>query len=185
MGDDRTRILDLLASGRITAEEAARLLDALDAAAGKTDADGASAAGAKTGWAKFFAGDVKSPGAGGTGATASGAAGAAGAGSAPRGTGAGSGPGGHKFMYVKVVSEKGENVNVKVPLGLLRAGLKFTSLIPKQASDEINKAMRDKGMSFDISNFKPEDIEELIEALSEMEVEVDSNNGDHVRVFVA
>ncbi len=88
-------------------------------------------------------------------------------------------------MYVKVVSEKGDNVNVKVPLGLLRAGLKLTSLIPKQASDEINKAMADKGMSFDINNFKPEDIEELIEALSEMEVEVDSNNGDHVRVFVA
>ena len=88
-------------------------------------------------------------------------------------------------MYVKVVSEKGDNVNVKVPLGLLRAGLKFTSLIPKQASDEINKAMAEKGMSFDINNFKPEDIEELIEALREMEVEVDSDNGDNVRVFVA
>jgi hypothetical protein len=176
MGDDRTRILDLLASGRITAEEAARLLDALDAAVGKTDADGAGAAGAKTGWAKFFAGEPKASGAVGT-------TGAAGAGAG--GGAAGSARGGHKFMYVKVVSEKGENVNVKVPLGLLRAGLKFTSLIPKQAGDEINKAMREKGMSFDIGNFRPEDIEELIEALSEMEVEVDSNNGDHVRVFVA
>ena len=29
MGDDRSRILDLLAAGKITAEEAARLLDAL------------------------------------------------------------------------------------------------------------------------------------------------------------
>jgi hypothetical protein len=174
MGDDRTRILDLLASGRITAEEAARLLDALDAASGKGDADGAAAAGAaaKTGWPKFFAGADK--GAGASGSTGTGGAGAG-----------GTGPGGNKFMFVKVVSEKGDNVNVKVPLGLLRAGLKFTSLIPKQASDEINKAMREKGMSFDISNFKPEDVEELIAALSEMEVEVDSNNGDHVRVFVA
>jgi hypothetical protein len=175
MGDDRNRILDLLASGRITTEEATRLLDALDASAGKGDgADAAgAAAGAKTGWPKFFAsggkGDAKS-GAGdkGTGPGASGGSGSK-----------------HTFMYVKVVSEKGDNVNVKVPLGLLRAGMKFTALIPKQASDEINKAMAQKGMSFDINNFKPEDIEELIEALSEMEVEVDSNNGDHVRVFVA
>jgi hypothetical protein len=177
MGDDRNRILDLLASGRITTEEATRLLDALDSSAGKgdgADAAGAAAAGAKTGWPKFFASGDK---------TAAGAGGAAG------GKGSGTGAGGtgskHAFMYVKVVSEKGDNVNVKVPLGLLRAGLKFTSLIPKQASDEINKAMREKGMSFDISNFRPEDVEELIAALSEMEVEVDSNNGDHVRVFVA
>lgn len=178
MGDDRNRILDLLAAGRITAEEAARLLDALDASAsgGATGADGAAdaAAGAKTGWPKFFASADKGTSAGG--GTGSGT-------SAGGGTGAGAG--GHKFMFVKVVSTKGDNVNVKVPLGLLRAGLKFTSLIPKQASDEINKAMHEKGMSFDISNFKPEDVEQLIEALAEMEVEVDSNNGDHVRVFVA
>jgi hypothetical protein len=182
MGDDRNRILDLLASGRITTEEATRLLDALDASAGKGDgADAAgAAAGAKTGWPKFFASGDRGSGPGGAGSGVTG--GAAGG----KGAGAGAGtPGKHAFMYVKVVSEKGDNVNVKVPLGLLRAGLKLTSLIPKQASDEINKAMAEKGMSFDINNFKPEDIEELIEALSEMEVEVDSNNGDHVRVFVA
>jgi hypothetical protein len=188
MGDDRNRILDLLASGRITAEEAARLLDALDAAAGKGDGAagaaaagaGAGAAGAKTGWPKFFASGAKGTGGAAGGGTAGGGATGAGSGAA----GSGSGPGGHKFMFVKVVSEKGDNVHVKIPLGLLRAGLKLTALIPKQASDEINKAMREKGMTFDINNFKPEDIEELIEALSEMEVEVDSNNGDTVRVFV-
>ena len=36
MGDDRNRILDLLATGKITAEEAGRLLDALDAAAAQS-----------------------------------------------------------------------------------------------------------------------------------------------------
>ncbi len=34
-----------------------------------------------------------------------------------------------KFMYVKVYGGK-DTVDVKVPLGLLRAGLKLTSLIP-------------------------------------------------------
>jgi hypothetical protein len=174
MGDDRNRILDLLASGRITVEEATRLLDALEVSGGKNDGTDAAAASAKTGWPKFFASggkdDAKAGGAGG------------GAGGSRGGVGSGGTP---KYMFVKVVSEKGDNVNVKIPLGLLRAGLKVTALIPKPASDQINKAMADKGMSFDLNSLKPEDIEELIGALAEMEVEVDSNNGDTVRVFVA
>ena len=35
-------------------------------------------------------------------------------------------------------------------------------------------------MSFDLNNFKAEDLEELIEALREMEVNVDAANGDNV-----
>jgi hypothetical protein len=162
MGDDRNRILDLLAAGKITAEEAARLLDAIDAnatqAAGTESSGGAGTAGTKTGWPRFF-------GAGAKGSDRPGSAGAP------------------KFMYVKVVSTKGDNVNVKIPLALLRAGLKLTSLIPQQAQDQINKTMAEKGMNFDLNNFKPEDLEELIDALREMEVDVDAANGDKVHVF--
>ena len=78
-----------------------------------------------------------------------------------------------------------ENVNVKIPLGVLRAGLKLTSLIPKPATEQINKAMADKGMTFDIGNLKPEDLNELVDSLAEMEIEVDANNGDTVRVYAA
>lgn len=89
-----------------------------------------------------------------------------------------------KFMYVKVYGGK-DTVDVKVPLGLLRAGLKLTSLIPPQAMDQINDSMGAQGMSFDFNNLKPEDIEALIENLGEMEVNVVSGDGDHVRVFCA
>jgi len=88
-------------------------------------------------------------------------------------------------MFVKVESTKGDNVNVKIPLALVRAGLKLTSLIPPQAVDQINKTMAEKGMSFDLNNFKPEDLEELIEALREMEVDIDAANGDKVHVYAA
>ena len=175
MGDDRTRILDLLASGKITAEEAARLLDALDAttaqAAGTaggdessgTDAAEAAGAGAKsggkTGWPRFFSGP---------GVKTTQRAGASGT---------------PKFMYVKVLSVKGDNVNVKIPLAVMRAGLKLTSLIPAQAQDQINKSMAEHGMSFDLNNFKSDDLEELIDALREMEIDVDSANGDKVHVY--
>jgi hypothetical protein len=86
---------------------------------------------------------------------------------------------------VKVVSVKGDNVHVKIPLNLVRAGLKLTSLIPQPARDQVNKAMLEKGMSFDLNNFKPEDIDELLEALREMEIDVDSADGDKVHVYAA
>jgi len=160
MGDDRNRILDLLAAGKITAEEAARLLDAIEARGPEpagADTTGKTEAGAKTGWPRFFAAGAK----------------------ATERTGA------PKFMYVKVNSVKGDNVNVKIPLALLRAGLKLTSLIPPQAADQINKSMAEKGMKFDLSNFKSDDLEELIEALREMEIDVDGANGDKVHVYAA
>jgi hypothetical protein len=72
---------------------------------------------------------------------------------------------------------------VKIPLALVRSGLKLTSLIPPAAMDKINEQMNDSGVSIDFSNLKPEDIDDLIHALREMEVNVDSKNGDKVRVY--
>jgi dissimilatory sulfite reductase (desulfoviridin) alpha/beta subunit len=45
--------------------------------------------------------------------------------------------------------------------------------------------MTEAGMSFDLNNIKPEDIEDIIESLREMEVNVNSANGDKIRVFCA
>jgi hypothetical protein len=90
-----------------------------------------------------------------------------------------------KYLHVKVDGDAGEKVDVKVPLALVRSGLKLTSLIPPQAMDQINEQMAESGMSIDFTNFKPEDIDELIEALREMEINVDSTNGDKVRVYTA
>ncbi len=86
-------------------------------------------------------------------------------------------------MYVKVLSSQQDNVDVRVPLGLIRAGMRFTSLIPPQAMDQINSSLKEKGMNFDLGNIKPEDIEELIKNLADMEVNVKSKNGDIVKVY--
>ena len=88
-----------------------------------------------------------------------------------------------KFLYVKVTGK--DTVDVRVPLSLLRAGLKLTSLIPPQAMDQINESMGEHGMSIDFNNLKPEDIDEIIESLREMEVNVASQDGENVRVFCA
>jgi len=47
-----------------------------------------------------------------------------------------------KYMYVKVLSSEQDNVDVRVPLGLIRAGMRFTSLIPPMAMATINSSLR-------------------------------------------
>jgi hypothetical protein len=69
-------------------------------------------------------------------------------------------------------------------MSLIRAGIKLTSLIPTEARDKVNAALLEKGIDFDVRNVKPEDIEELIEALSDLEVDVVSAKGEKVKVFV-
>jgi len=96
-----------------------------------------------------------------------------------------------KYLRVCILSgpehehgDKADRVNVRVPMTLIRAGMKFTSLLPPEARDKVTGALREKGIDFDMRNLKPEDMDELIEALSELEVDVVSGDGDTVKVYV-
>ena len=64
--------------------------------------------------------------------------------------------------------------------------MKFTQLmsfVPEHARAEIKSKLGEKGFDFDFAKMKPEDVEELIKALAELEVNVDASGGDKVRVF--
>jgi hypothetical protein len=75
-------------------------------------------------------------------------------------------------------------VNVRVPLQLLRAGVRLASLIPEVARDPINQALTKQGITYDIAQIKPADLEELVEHLGDLSVDVDQNEGRvKVRVF--
>ena len=94
-----------------------------------------------------------------------------------------------KYLYVVVDPKPGASpehkhsrVNVRVPFGLIRAGMKFTTLMPPEAADKVNEAMQEKGISFDVRRLKAEDIEELIQALHDSEVNVDTDD-ETVRVY--
>ena len=79
---------------------------------------------------------------------------------------------------------KGERVNVRVPMTLIRSGVKLTSLLPREARDKVTSALNEKGIDFDMRNVKPEDLDELIEALSELEVNIVGSDGEVVKVSV-
>jgi hypothetical protein len=79
---------------------------------------------------------------------------------------------------------KADRVNIRVPMALIRAGMKFTSLLPPEARDKVNGALHEKGIDFDMRNLKPEDMDQLLEALSDLEVDVAGSDGETVKVFV-
>jgi hypothetical protein len=98
-------------------------------------------------------------------------------------------PGGVKlpWKYLRVVVEPGPNsesrekVNIRVPMKLIRAGLKFAALLPKNAQGEVNRALQEKGIDLDLSRIKPEDLQDILSNLDDLTVDVDGR--DKVRVF--
>jgi hypothetical protein len=73
-------------------------------------------------------------------------------------------------------------VNIRVPMQLLRAGVRLSALIPPLAREEVNSKLRAQGLSFDINQLKPENLEELIEQLNDLTIDVDQER-TKVRVF--
>ena len=97
-----------------------------------------------------------------------------------------------KFLRVQVDSEDHHGhdgptkVNVRVPMQLLRAGVKLAYLIPSAALQKANRAMHQQGIPVDLTQIKPENVEELVEQLSDLSVDVDQKEGSgkvKVRVF--
>ena len=92
-----------------------------------------------------------------------------------------------KPKFIRVVVEDGPTkVNVRVPMQLLRAGVKLASLIPPQARIHVDGALREHGMQIDLSQLKPENLEELVEHLNDLTVDVDQKDANtkvKVRVY--
>jgi hypothetical protein len=92
-----------------------------------------------------------------------------------------------KAKYLRVMVDALENgeptrVNVRVPLQLLRAGVRLAALIPPQALGKANAELNKSGVPFDLTQLKPEQLEALVEHLDEMTVEVDAPDAN-LRVF--
>jgi hypothetical protein len=93
--------------------------------------------------------------------------------------------------YLRVVVDELEDathkptkVNVRIPLQLVRAGIRLQTLLPPEARAEVNLALRESGFNFDLNQIKPENVDELIAAFSDFAVDVDAEGGrSKVKVF--
>jgi SHOCT-like domain len=137
MNDHRRQILEMLSAGKITADEAERLLAAVEREApAPSSGNGSQSPASKA-----------------------------------------------KYLRVLVDSENGGNpyhgpikVNIRVPMQLLRAGVRLAGLIPPQAREHVNEAMRERGIPFDLSQIKPDNLQELVDQLNDLTIDVDVDN---------
>jgi polyhydroxyalkanoate synthesis regulator phasin len=94
-----------------------------------------------------------------------------------------------KYIRVMVDAKEGKNdkpvhINVRVPIMLLRAGVRLASLIPASAQEKVNEELRKQGMDFDIRQIKAENIDDLIDQLQDLTVDVDHEDDDvKIRIF--
>ena len=90
-----------------------------------------------------------------------------------------------KFLRVQVEpgedSEKGDRVNIRIPIKLIRAGLKWATFIPKHVRAEVSKTLSEKGIDMDFEKMNPAEIEELLLHLNDLTVDVEGK--DRVKVF--
>lgn len=113
--------------------------------------------------------------------------GASGGGPAPEGAATAGPAGGLKKRYLRVQVEPeagsghGDRVNIRVPMKLIRAGLKLAAFLPKDAQTQVDKALHDKGMEINLSQLKPEDLEELVSNLDDLTVDVEGK--EKVRIY--
>jgi hypothetical protein len=164
MGENQKKILEMLAASKISVDEAQRLLSLLGAE--KNDAPAGESPRASGKAAPKYLYVVVEPKTG-----------------APPRPRPGFGPpepptppgvgGGHDYNA---------RVHVRVPFGLIRAGMKFSSLMPSDVSDKVNQAMKDKGINFDVRHINSADMEDLISALCDSEVNVETD-WETVRVY--
>ncbi|WP_329624988.1 hypothetical protein OG357_35370 [Streptomyces sp. NBC_01255] len=141
MNEQRRQVLQMLAEGTITADEAERLIDALER-------------------------DQPEP--------------PPGASSTPKA----------RPKYLRVVVDSADEtggdgasrVNIRVPLQLLRAGVRLTSLLPPQAVAKVNAELNRSGVPIDLTELKPQHLEELIEHLDDIVVDVEDPDAK-VQVF--
>jgi hypothetical protein len=137
VNEQRRQILQMLAEGKITTDEAERLLTAIE---------------------------VEEPEA-----------------AAPART-----KGRPKFLRLIVDANdeySGETkVNIRVPLKLLRAGVKLAVFVPPQALERANQELHKQGVAIDLTEIKPNQLEDLVDALDDLTLDVDQTD-TKVRIF--
>lgn len=136
MSEERRKVLEMLAEGKISAEDAEKLLDKLAA--------GGSGSGNPQG---------------------------------PACEESSSGPAKQRFLRIIVDKPGRDQVNIRVPLAFMRAGMKLVAVLPHRVSEKLGER------GIDLSGLADMKGPELAEALRELNLDVDGGDGKKVRIF--
>ena len=83
------------------------------------------------------------------------------------------------------IGKDGENegIRMRVPLNLLRAGMKMRALVPEAKRNMINEQLRRKGIDGDVFSMSEEQIDDFVQTLSELEFEAGDSEGS-LRIYL-
>ena len=89
-----------------------------------------------------------------------------------------------KFLCVQVLpknreGKRGDKVNIKVPLFLLKTGLKFKGVLPEEVGEKIKAKLGEKGI--DLTGLDEKSFDELVQGLTELSIDVDDED-EQVRI---
>ncbi len=141
MNAERRKVLDMLAAGKITPEDAEQLLNRL-APSEKSDEVVESEA-------FEAANDGRN----------------------------GKDPKALRYLRVFVDSPNRDNVNIRLPLKLVRTGIKLSALVPGKAGRQLSE------QGIDLSHLGKLKGEALNEALAELDINIETEKGEKVRIF--
>jgi hypothetical protein len=78
-----------------------------------------------------------------------------------------------KYLRVLVQRPNGDDVNVRLPLNFVRSGVKLAGVLPPSVLEKLNAE------GVDLKLFTPQ----LEESLDELNIDMETKSGKHVRMF--
>jgi hypothetical protein len=78
---------------------------------------------------------------------------------------------------------KSRRAAVRIPLALIRAGLKLDTLVPDTATD-LTRILTNHGMDRNLRNLTEKDIEHLMNAPDTLEIAIVGGGREKVRIYV-
>ncbi len=166
MSDETRRVLDMLAQGKITVDEADQLLAAMGPASAGTATAAAGAAGkgsttAEAPSPKYLRITITK-------------------------TRSWPEDGEHTrrtWMWHGQGGRSGE-VTIRVPVALVRNGMRLGAMIPGLTGGGLHARLRERGVDVDLSKIDAETIDQLVREFGEMNIDIDSGHGGKAQVRI-
>jgi len=87
-----------------------------------------------------------------------------------------------KYLRILVSSKGQDQVNIHVPLGLVRAGVKLGSIMPQGVKDQINQGLHNQGIPFNLEDINANNIDELLSHLHDLQIQI-NEGGDKINIY--
>ena len=168
MSEETRRVLDLLTQGKITVEDADRLLAAIGSVS-----NGSAATGATTARKETATGEAPSPRYLRITVTK--------AGSWPGDDGA---QARRAWMWPGHTGDRDREVTIRVPVALVRNGMRLGAMIPGLSGAGLRTRLRERGVDVDLSKIDTATIDQLVAEFGEMNIDVVSERGGKAQVRI-